>query len=188
MKVPAVTTVLGGMTGGAVQLLRAGVQGAAGAAGAVQLLASPVVQSVAQSTGRVLGTGNSSNGAAPPVRWHSGRRVHLDLDPLLPFPSWHEHCAVVEEPVRKIAGVGAAHVEGALGRLVVELEDDADGDRILKAVREAVVSAAADLAGAGLESAPHTAPFADPGNPLATVVPLTAAAMDVVAIGAAVTG
>ena len=87
-------------------------------------LVGPVVQSVAQSTGRVLGqTNGSAAQPTPPVRWQSGRRVHLDLDPLLPFPRWDEHAAVVEEPVRRIQGVAEAHVEGSLGRLVVEFED-----------------------------------------------------------------
>ncbi len=199
MKVPGVADVVAGVTGGAAQVVRAGVSTAAGAAGAVQLLASPVVelagpvvQSMAHTTGRAIGIGipadGSSNGVAPPVRWQSGRRVHLDLDPLLPFPSWHEHAPAVEEPVRRIAGVATAHVEGALGRLVVELESDADGDGVLDEVRETVCSVAADLASTGPMSASRTAPFADPGNPLAILVPLTAAAMDVAAIGAAVTG
>jgi cation-transporting ATPase I len=188
MKLPGVAAVVGGMTGGAAQLLRAGVNSAATAAGAVQLLAGPVAESVSQSTGRLLGTGNSVNGTAPPVRWHSGRRVHLDLDPLLPFPRWHEHAALVEEPVREIPGVAAAHVEGSLGRLVIELEDDADSDVVLDTVRQTVTDKAADLASAGPEPALRTAPFADPGNPLAILVPLNAAAMDVLAIGAAITG
>ncbi len=76
----------------------------------------------------------------PPVRWQSGQRVHLDLDPLLPFPRWHEYAAVVEEPVRRIPGVAKAHVEGSLGRLVVELDDDADSDSVLDEVRETVAS------------------------------------------------
>jgi cation-transporting ATPase I len=188
MKLPGVATVVGGVSGAALQVLRAGVQGVAGAAGAVQLLTSPVVESVHQSTGRFLGPGNSRDGAAPPVRWHSGRRVHLDLDPLLPFPRWHEHAAAVEEPVRKLAGVASAHVEGALGRLVIELEDGADRDLTVQAARAAACAAAADVISAVPPAAPRTAPFADPGNPLAILVPLTAAAMDVVAIGAAVTG
>jgi cation-transporting P-type ATPase I len=192
MRVPGVVTIVGGMTDGAVQMLRAGVQGAADAATTMQMLASPVVESVGQTTGRLLGTGNSHNGsadrAAPPVRWHSGRRVHMDLDPLLPFPRWHEHAAAVEEPVRKLPGVAAAHVEGALGRLVVELEDGADSETVLDQMREVATSTAADIALAGPEAAIRTAPFADPGNPLAVLVPLTAAAMDVLAIGAAVTG
>jgi cation-transporting P-type ATPase I len=176
-------------------MLQAGVEGVANTAGAVQTLAGPVVNSVSQSAGRFLGTGGiggSSNGkpdgAAATVRWQSGRRVHLDLDPLLPFPRWHEHAALVEEPVRNVSGVSAAHVEGSLGRLVVELEDDADSDAVLDNVRDVVASAAADLAAAGPEPIIRTAPFADPGNPLAILVPLTAAAFDAVAIGAAVTG
>ncbi|WP_343710451.1 cation-translocating P-type ATPase [Mycobacterium sp.] len=170
--------------------MRAGLHGVAGAAGAAQLLAGPVLESVAHSTTRLLGNGTQPGApdrAAPPVRWQSGQRVHLDLDPLLPFPRWYENAAVVQEPVREIAGVAAAHVEGALGRLVVELDDDADTDRVLDTVRDVVAAAAAGLA-AGSASAPRTAPFADPGNPLAILVPLTAAAMDVLAIGAAVTG
>jgi len=199
MKIPGVAGVVAGVTGGAVQVVRVGVSTAAGAAGAVQMfaspvveLASPVVQSMAQTTGRAIGMGTPSNGStngiAPPVRWQSGRRVHLDLDPLLPFPSWHEHAAVVEEPVRRIPGVATAHVEGALGRLVVELDSEANADAVLDEVRDAVCSVAADLSLTGPKSAPRTAPFADPGNPLAILVPFTAAAMDVAAIGAAVTG
>ena len=201
MKIPGVpglvSSLAGGVTGGAAQVVRAGANAATGAAGTVQMLASPVVelagpvvQSVAQSTGRVLG--NSSAGSANhvelPVRWQSGRRVHLDLDPLLPFPRWDEHAAVVEEPVRRIPGVAEAHVEGSLGRLVFEIEEDADADTVLDEVRDVVGAVAADLTLAGATGGPKTAPFADPGNPLAILVPLTAAAMDVVAVTAAVTG
>src|SRR3984893_1343935 len=199
MRIPGVASVVAGVTGGAAQVVRAGVSTAAGAAGAVQMfaspvveLASPVVSSLAHTTGRAIGIGapsdGSPNGVTPPVRWQSGRRVHLDLDPLLPFPSWHEHAAAVEEPVRRIAGVASAHIEGALGRLVVELDSDADSDRVLDEIRETVRTVAADLASAGPKSASRTAPFADPGDPLAVLVPFTAAAMDVAAIGAAVTG
>ena len=192
MKVPGVTALVGGVAGGAVQMLQAGVQGVTTAADAVQTLTGPVLDSVSQSTARLLGTGRPTNGnrdgASATVRWQSGQRVHLDLDPLLPFPRWHEHAAVVEDPVRKIAGVASAHVEGALGRLVVEIDDGVDADDVLETVRDVVNSAAADLAAAGREPQIRTAPFADPGNPLAVLVPLTAAAFDAVAIGAAVTG
>jgi cation-transporting P-type ATPase I len=192
MKVPGVAAVVGGITGGAVQMLQAGVEGVANTADAVQTLAGPVVQSLSQSAGRFLGTGSSSNGtpdgAVATVRWQSGRRVHLDLDPLLPFPRWHEHAAMVEEPVRKVPAVATAHVEGSLGRLVIELEDDADSDAVLDEVRDVLSAVADDLATAGPEPEIRTAPFADPGNPLAILVPLTAAAFNAVAIGAAVTG
>ncbi len=203
MKIPGVpglvSSLAGGVTGGAAQVVRAGVNAAAGAAGTVQMLASPVVelagpvvQSVAQSTGRVLGNSptGSANHVETPVRWQSGRRVHLDLDPLLPFPRWDELAAVVEEPVRRIPGVAEAHVEGSLGRLVFEIEEDRrqDPDAVLDEVRDVVGAVAADLTLAGATGGPKTAPFADPGNPLAILVPLTAAAMDVVAITAAVTG
>jgi cation-transporting ATPase I len=173
-------------------MLQAGVNGVATAAGAMQMLAGPVVNSVSQSTARVLGTGSSSNGSpdgtAAPVRWQSGRRVHLDLDPLLPFPRWHEHAAMVEEPVRRVPGVASAHVEGSLGRLVIELEDDAESDDVLDEVRDVLSAVAEDLAAAGPEPEIRTAPFADPGDPLAILVPLTAAAFNAIAIGAAVTG
>ncbi|WP_297698718.1 cation-translocating P-type ATPase [Mycobacterium sp.] len=199
MKIPGVSSVVAGVAGGAAQVIRAGVSTAAGAAGALQTLAGPVaelagpvIQSVAQTTGRAIGLDNSADGAAapitPPVRWHSGQRVHLDLDPLLPFPRWHEYAPAVEEPVRRIPGVARAHVEGSLGRLVVELSEDADHDAVLDEVRSTVASIAADITWSKSESAPLSAPFADPGNPLAILVPLTAAAMDLVAMGAAVTG
>ncbi|MGN6338832.1 HAD-IC family P-type ATPase [Mycobacterium sp.] len=197
MKIPGVSSVVAGVAGGAAQAVRASVSTAAGAAGALQTLASPVtelagpvVQSVAHTTGRAIGLDSSSNGSAgailPPVRWHSGHRVHLDLDPLLPFPRWHEYAPAVEEPVRRIPGVAKAHVEGSLGRLVVELSDD--DDAVLDEVRETVASIASDITWSKSEPQLPSAPFADPGNPLAILVPLTAAAMDVVAMGAAVTG
>lgn len=187
------------MTDGAAQVVRAGVATATGAAGALQALtnpvaelAVPVVQSMAQTTGRAVGLTGSTNGSGPsvtpPVRWQSGRRVHLDLDPLLPFPGWHEHAPAVEEPVRRIPGVASAHVEGALGRLVVEFENEPDGDAVLDRVRETICRVAADLTLVAPKEASRTAPFADPGNPLAILVPFSAAAMDVAAIGAAVTG
>jgi cation-transporting ATPase I len=199
VKIPGVTSVVAGVTGGAAQLVRAGVSTAAGAASAVQTLTSPVaelavpvVQSVAQTTGRAIGVSGSADGSSggvtPPVRWQSGRRVHLDLDPLLPFPAWHEHAPAVEEPVRRIAGVAAAHVEGALGRLVVEIDGDADPDAVLDEIKKTVCEVAADLTLVAPKSPTRTAPFADPGNPLAILVPFSAAAMDVAAIGVAVTG
>jgi cation-transporting ATPase I len=199
VKIPGVSSVVAGVAGGAAQVVRAGVSTAAGAAGALQTLTSPVtelagpvIQSVAETTGRAIGFGTSTNGSSPhispPVRWQSGRRVHLDLDPLLPFPRWDEYAAVVEEPVRRIPGVAKAHVEGSLGRLVVEFTDDADPDTVLDDVREAVVTVAGDIAPASSKSSPLSAPFADPGNPLAVLVPLTAAALDIVAVSGAVTG
>ena len=119
MKVPGVAAVVGGITGGAVQMLQAGVQSVANTADTMQTLAGPVVESVSHSTSRFLGIGSSSNGTperrTATVRWQSGRRVHLDLDPLLPFPRWHEHAAMVEEPVRKIAGRGHRPRRGLAG-------------------------------------------------------------------------
>lgn len=200
MKIPGVADLVGTLTGGAVLALQAGVNGAAGAVGAVQNLASPVtelvgpvVQTVAHSTGRAIGLGGSTDGApeavTPPIRWQSGLRVHLDLDPLLPFPCWHEYSAAIEEPVRRIQGVAKAHVEGSLGRLVIEIAEAAeDPDAVLDEVRETAAAVAADLTDTEQITESQAAPFADPANPLAILVPLTAAAMDAVAVGAAVTG
>ena len=191
MNVPGVNGVVRGLTGQAVQALRVGAHGAADAAGAMQTLVDPVARSVGQATGRMLGRNTGDGPAAhvlPPVRWQSGQRVHLDLDSLLPFPRWHQHATQLEEPVRQISGVNSAHVEGALGRLVIQLDEHADDDHVLDEVRAAVAAVADEVSSTGVESAPRTAPFADPGNPLALAVPLTAAAMDVVAVGVAVTG
>src|SRR5271155_1925976 len=168
MKVPGATALVGGVAGGAVQMLQAGVQGVTTAADAVQTLTGPVLDSVSQSTARLLGTSRPTNGnrdgASATVRWQSGQRVHLDLDPLLPFPRWHEYSAVVEEPVRRIPGVAKAHVEGSLGRLVVELDEDVDQTNVLDEVRSTVADLAADLVSTRPESV-LSAPFADPGNP-----------------------
>lgn len=117
MKIPGVATVLGGVTNGVAQTVRAGARLPGSAAAAVQTLASPVleltgpvVQSVVQTTGRAIGVRGSHNespdGMTPPVRWRSGRRVHFDLDPLLPFPRWHEHAAMVEEASPQDPGRG----------------------------------------------------------------------------------
>src|SRR5271156_6914284 len=163
MRVPGVTAVVGGITGGAVQMLQAGAQGVADVAETVQTLTGPVLDTVSHSSSRLLGIGGSANGkrdgASATVRWQSGRRVHMDLDPLLPFPRWHEHAVVVEEPVRKVPGVATAHVEGSLGRLVIELEDDADSDAVLDEVCDVLSAVADDLAAAGPEPEIRTAPF-----------------------------
>ena len=62
MKIPGVSSVVAGVAGGAAQMVRASVSTAAGAAGALQTLTSPVtelagpvVQSVAETTGRAIG-------------------------------------------------------------------------------------------------------------------------------------
>ena len=55
MRVPGVTALVGGVAGGAVQMLQAGVQGVTTAADAVQTLTGPVLDSVSQSTARLLG-------------------------------------------------------------------------------------------------------------------------------------
>ena len=57
MKVPGVAAVVGGITGGAVQMLQTGVNGVASAAGTMQTLAGPVVNSVSQSTAPGAGDG-----------------------------------------------------------------------------------------------------------------------------------
>ena len=125
MKIPGVASVVAGVTGGAAQVVRAGVSTAAGAAGAVQMLASPVVelagpvvQSVANSTGRALGIefpNGSPNSTAPPVRWQSGQRVHLDLDPLLPFPALARLCGGSGGAGSQDSGRGQGPCRGLIG-------------------------------------------------------------------------
>jgi cation-transporting P-type ATPase I len=52
MRVPGVTAVVGGVAGGAVQALQAGVQGVTATAGAIQTLTAPVLDTVTHSTAR----------------------------------------------------------------------------------------------------------------------------------------
>ena len=68
MRIPGVAGVVAGLTGGAVGVVRAGVSTAAGAVGAVQMLTSPVtelagpvMQSMAQTTGRAIGFGGDTS-------------------------------------------------------------------------------------------------------------------------------
>src|ERR1700744_3467234 len=152
MRVPGVAAVVGGVTGGAVQALQAGAQSVATAVDTMQTLTGPVLDTVNQSTSRLLGSRGSTNGnrdsASATVRWQSGRRGHMELDPLLPLPRCREQGSVVEEPVRLIPGVSSAHVEGALGRLVVQIDDSLesdDSDAVLEEVRSVVNAAAAEL-------------------------------------------
>ena len=155
MKIPGVADLVGTLTGGAALALQAGVRLRAGAAGAVQILASPVtelvgpvVQTVAHTTGRVIGPGGPTDGASETSA--SGALAERATGAPGPrsaccrFPRWHEYAPVIEEPVRRIAGVAKAHVEGSLGRLVVEIAEDADDDAVLDEVRETAAAAAAD--------------------------------------------
>ncbi|TSE01498.1 cation-translocating P-type ATPase [Skermania sp. ID1734] len=181
-------TVVGSVGGAGLRVLRAGAVGAIGTASAVQALTNPMVTSVERTTGRLLavvGNDHEPPRVPPSVAWHTGRRVHLDLEPLLPFAHWSEYAEAVEEAVRKLPGVTSAHVERALGRLVVEHREQADAERIWGAVCAVLEPLKSEPGG---EPPSRTAPFADPGDPLALLLPVTAAAMDVVAIGAAVTG
>src|SRR5574340_1612555 len=180
---------LGGWAGVGARVLRAGMLGTA-AAGAMPALAGPVLGSVFGAAGRALSgaLGHPPLDQAASVAWSADRRLHLDLDPLLPFPRWAEHADEVQAAVRALPGVTAAHVEGALGRLIVEREEHVDSDTIWRTAGRAIAAAMADDATADTGDVPRTAPFADPGDPLAILVPAVAAAMDAVAVAAAVTG
>ncbi len=183
MNIPGVATVAAAVSGG-VRMLQVGVSGAVTAAGVAQTVAGPVVRSVGDTSVRVLG-GSPQSG--PSVAWDTGRRLHLDLDPLLPFPHWVDGAVGLETVVRAMPGVRTAHVESGLGRLVVEHEGSADPTEIWQRMRAAAEIEAADIDVAA-ERKSQAVPFADPGDPLAMVMPLAAAGIDVVAVAAAITG
>ncbi|MFI7664469.1 HAD-IC family P-type ATPase [Nocardia sp. NPDC049526] len=116
------------------------------------------------------------------VAWSSGRRLHLDLAQLVPTADAVSVATEVAAEVSKVPGVAAVHVETTLGRLVVEREPHVRVEDVQQAVRKA----AATLDETGL---PRTRPpVADPGDRLAIIVPVTAAALDVIAVGAAAVG
>ncbi|MGI8848500.1 MAG: HAD-IC family P-type ATPase [Candidatus Dormibacteria bacterium] len=114
------------------------------------------------------------------VAWSNGRRVHLDLRPILGFPHSAAHVIAVEDVIRALPGVVAAHVETSLARLVVECEATLTVDELRDAVAAAVTG----------NRHPVTAsvPVASPGDRLAVAAPLAAAVVDAVAAGAAVAG
>jgi cation-transporting ATPase I len=138
----------------------------------------------------------------PRVVWSSGRRLHLDVGPP-PGALPRVRAEALESAARTVPGVAQAHVEPALGRLVVALEhDDQAGDvarRVVTALRDAV---SGEVCG-GTPAEPYAAgswPSAQrgAGDPVrgapgsgarsSVAVPLVAAAMDLAAVAGAVAG
>ena len=173
-------------------MLQAGVQGVANAAGAVQLLAGPVVNSVSQSTCRVLGIEQFGQG-------HAGRRRGDGALAKRSASAPGSGSVVAVPALARARGAGrrAGPRGSRCGRGSCRGLAGPAGSRTRGCRRQRRgLGQGARRGGPRRPTWPppepepqiRTAPFADPGNPLAILVPLTAAAMDVVAIGAAVTG
>jgi cation-transporting ATPase I len=149
-------------------------------------LVGPAVGPVRDWARVVLGgppRGGADEAGVPPA-WASGRRLHIDLDRILPGTNAAEGAAELERLVAAGPGVVSAHVEDILGRLVIELAEAADPDGIRRMIRPA-----AGLPSAGQEPGAHyRGPATDPGDPLAVAVPVVAAVADVLAIGTSVIG
>ncbi|WP_309226810.1 MULTISPECIES: cation-translocating P-type ATPase [unclassified Mycolicibacterium] len=153
------------------------------AAGVTQAVAGPFVAVGRTALGALAG---GAAGRDTSVKWSAGRRLHLDLDAIA--PQWAEYSVAIEDVVGALPGVAAVHVEGLLGRLVVDrVEEEISADEIVTAAREAVAAAVAGGKGLAGE-ATKTVPVADPGDWLGVVVPATAAVLDVAAVATAVVG
>jgi len=172
---------------------------ALGVAGGVgQVVSPPVVGAVraVSGTGRgVLGAGltvatagvgvatallGSSESGTASVAWSSGRRLHLDLPPVVGAAG---QSAAVAAAAREVPGVASAHVEGALHRLVVDRDSSVDPDTVHHVAQQAWHAAGGDRPGRVTAG-----PAADPGDPLAVAVPALAAVADVAAVVGAVAG
>lgn len=177
----------GGLTGHSLSIVSAT---AVRTVVAAQTLVEPVTRPIRESA-RVIAGGSTENAADEvvlPMSWLTGRRLHIDLDQVLPFPGWVRWSAELERVVGATPGIVSAHVEGILGRMVIEREETAELEEIHHAIRRAAeaVTEAATEADRGHVTA--VAPAADPGDPLALVVPVVAAVIDAVAVAGAVTG
>ncbi|AYF78112.1 cation-translocating P-type ATPase [Nocardia yunnanensis] len=184
---------LPGVLGPVRQLVQVGVAGAGVGVGLAGTVAGPLTRTgneVARGAldlARTVGdTAAGWVGAAPrsSVAWLGERRWHVDLEPLLPFPGWVERAGELERAAAGVAGVRSAHVETGLGRLVVDHDGTVDRDELW----ERVCGQVSKEQRAGAQEQVRARPFADPGDPLALMMPLTTAAMDVAAIGLAITG
>ncbi|WP_051187884.1 cation-translocating P-type ATPase [Nocardia tenerifensis] len=168
------------VTGVGSVALRLGARTTAAAAGTAWDVASPVVdvgRSVADGVWSVVQRDAS-------IAWVSRRRLHVDLAPLVPGSHLSAVADEVVAAVSNIPGVTGAHVETTLGRLVIER----DAEVRIEDVRDAIGKVAARLEKTQPDQRQWHAPVADPGDRLAVLVPVAAAALDVVAVGAAVVG
>jgi len=197
MRVSGLTVLAGAALGAGTGLVRVGAQVTETAVGAAVGTTLAVVEPLAQVTfgaGRAVQavvTGTSGN-AVPSVAWSSGRRLHFDLHPMMSAQQLALYGADIAAAVTEVPAVSAAHVEGALGRLVVDRDPDADPQQVRAAVGGAVarvLSAPRTGAERGTSSAATSiAAVADPGDLLAIGVPLAAAALAAAAVVGAVVG
>ncbi|MDG3010401.1 cation-translocating P-type ATPase [Rhodococcus sp. D2-41] len=171
--------------------VRAGFTATAIGAGTVMALTDPAVHA-----GRSAFDGaRTLVGQGPALAWSARGRLHLDLEPMVPFHQLSRHTADIEDAVRALPGVTVAHVEGTLGRIVVEHESGLDVEEVRRAIREATTRLrqgpaalapadreADERARAALRAAKRAVPVADPGDLLAIVVPAVIAALDVAAV------
>lgn len=177
--------------------------------GVGQLLVGPVV-----SSGRGVVTGAREllgyPSPGPRVIWSSGRRIHIDARDALGDGCHAARVSMVEAAAQSVGGVLQAHVEPALGRLVVlaegpEVVTDL-GHRLVSVLRALPDSTPAEAPGNGpAMRRPGAGAVGDPvlrapdgvasdlgrctvGDRASVVVPLLAAAMDVMAVGGALAG
>ncbi|MGF6885211.1 cation-transporting ATPase I [Nocardia sp. GAS34] len=180
----------GEFAGHAVSVVSRVARTGAETAVAAQALVGPVSGPI-RTAARIVFGGSPGGGeveASSSVAWLAGRRLHVDLDPVLPFPAWVQWSAELERAVEAVPGVVSAHVEGVLGRLVIEREETTGIDEIHRAIRRVAAALPETVAGAGNRPMRAVVPAADPGDPLALIVPAVAAVMDVMAVTGAVAG
>nr|WP_210746796.1 cation-translocating P-type ATPase [Nocardia speluncae] len=149
-------------------------------------LVGPAVGPVRDWARVVLGGPPRERTAAAGVSpaWESGRRLHIDLDRTALGTDGAVGRAELERLVAAGPGVVSAHIEDILGRLVIELAEEADPEEIRRMIRSA-----ADLPSDGAEPGTHhRGLITDPGDPLAVAVPVAAAVADALAIGTSVIG
>jgi cation-transporting ATPase I len=165
------------------------------ALGVAHALVSPVLDAGRGALDTALMTvGRAPSG--PQVVWSQGRRAHLDIRALLGSPHSPRHDERVDgvlSATRTVPGVACAHVEVALGRLIVACAPDRELEQVCRRVLD--VLAALDLpddhhAAASVGESPDEslAAHVSPGDRSSVVAPAVAAAMDVVAVTGAVAG
>ena len=181
--------------------------GVGAAFGVGQVLVGPVVSTGRGIVGGVVAGARELVGypcPGPRVVWAAGRRLHIDVQATLGEGCRSERVSAVESVARSVAGVAQAHVEPALGRLVVLAEDQDTaaelGPRLVRALRTMSDHEPAHLVqrrGQGVSGDPVlTAPSGiasragvlSVGDRASVAVPLMAAGVDVAAVAGALLG
>jgi cation-transporting ATPase I len=165
--------------------------GAAGAAlGVGAALVSPVVE-VGRGVVEGALTAAGGSASAPRVVWRAGGRVHVDVRSVLGSARGSSGVRAVEAVAGSVPGVVGAHVEPALGRLVVvaQREDHAEelGRRVVQALQQRRERGGGDLLGDGRGS-DWSLRVTVPGAGWSVAVPVVAAAMDAAAVAGALVG